>query len=86
MPQLLIANGRRSGGRHIESAVRAAAKGNSANKRGIAGLVFANIEFRPTSLRHFLASSLIAATRADGVLCCESLLHARTRVDSTLVG
>ena len=69
IPQLLSANGRRSGGRHIDSAVSAAARGNSAKSRGIAGLVFANIEFRPTSLRHFLASSsLIAAARADGVL------------------
>ena len=73
MPQLLSANGRRSGGRHIESAVSAAARGANAKRRGSAGLVFANIEFRPTSLRHFLASSsLIAAARADGVIACES--------------
>ncbi len=57
MPQLLIANGRRSGGRHLESAVSAAASGVNANKRGIAGLVFEKGEFRPTSLLHFFAAS-----------------------------
>ena len=73
MPQLRNANGRRSGGRHIESAVSAAARGANANKRGIAGLVFEKGEVRPTSLRHFLASSsLIAAAGADGVIACES--------------
>ena len=77
MPQLLSANGRRSGGRHIDSAVRAAASGANANKRGSAGLVFANIELRPTSLRHFLASSaLIAAARADGVIPESALIDA----------
>ena len=77
MPQLLSANGRRSEGRHIDSAVRAAASGANANKRGSAGLVFANIELRPTSLRHFLASSsLIAAARADGVIAESALIDA----------
>ena len=57
MPQLLIANGRRSEGRHMDSAVRAAARGANANKRGMAGLVFEKGEVKPTSLRHFLASS-----------------------------
>ena len=69
MPQLLSANGRRSDGRQAASAVSAAAKGANANKRGMAGRVFEKGELRPTSLRHFFASSsLIAAARADGVL------------------
>ena len=81
MPQLLIANGRRSGGRQTASAVSAAASGANANKRGMAGLVFEKSEVRPTSLRHFLASSsLIAAARVDGVLrLCVAAL-ARTDV------
>ena len=75
MPQLLNANGRRSGGRHIDSAVSAAPRGSNANKRGSAGLVFEKSEFRPTSLLHFLASSsLIAAARADGVILLVNLL------------
>ena len=96
MPQLLSANGRRSGGRHIESAVSAAASGANANKRGSAGLVFANIEFRPMSLLHFFASSsLIARPASTACYGCESLhLLARsrdcggtaTRVDSAPVG
>ena len=91
MPQLLSANGRRSGGRHIDSAVNDAASGANANKRGIAGLVFANIELRPTSLRHFLASSStrrIAAVAPTACYCWSetaALVHARTRFDSTLV-
>ena len=62
MPQLRNANGLRSEGRHIDRAVSAAPRGSSANKRGRAGLSFEKIEFRPTSLLHFFASSsLIAA-------------------------
>ena len=39
----------------------------------MAGLVFEKGEFRPTSRLHFFAaSSLIAASRADGVIACES--------------
>ena len=73
MPQLLNANGRRSGGRHIDRAVSAAARGASAKRRGMAGLVFEKGEVSPTSLLHFLASSsLIAAAGADGVIACES--------------
>ena len=70
MPQLRNASGRRSAGRQTASAVSAAARGNSAKRRGIAGLVFEKGELRPTSLRHFFASSStrIAAARADGVL------------------
>ena len=67
--QLLTANGRRSGGRHIDSAVNDAARGSNASILGIAGLVFEKSELRPTSLRHFFASSStrrIAAVRADG--------------------
>ena len=79
MPQLRNANGRRSGGRHIDSAVSAAPRGSNASILGIAGLVFEKGEVRPTSLRHFLASSsLIAAARADGVMLVLHLLPART--------
>ena len=83
IPQLRNANGRRSGGRHIESAVSAAPRGSSANKRGIAGLAFEKIEFRPTSLRHFLASSStrIAAVAPTACYGCEPVLHwLRTRL------
>ena len=77
MPQLLNANGRRSGGRHIDSAVNDAARGSNANKRGMAGLVLEKSELRPTSLRHFFASSsLIAAARADGVIAESALIDA----------
>ena len=75
MPQLLNANGRRSGGRHIDRAVSAAARGNSAKRRGTAGLVFANIEFSPTSLRHFLASSSTRRIAAVAPMAVIVLLH-----------
>ena len=82
MPQLLNANGRRSEGRHIESAVSAAPSGSNANKRGSAGRVFEKSELRPTSLRHFLASSstrrIAAVDRADGVMLVLHLLPARS--------
>ena len=81
MPQLLNANGRRSGGRQAASAVNDAARGSSANKRGMAGLSFEKIEFRPTSLRHFLASSStlrIAAVAPMAVIVLLHLLPAET--------
>ena len=72
--QLLTANGRRSGGRHIDSAVNDAARGSTARSRAY-GLVFEKGESRPTSLLHFFASSsLIAAARADGVILLVNLL------------
>ena len=95
MPQLLIANGRRSEGRQAASAASAVASGMNANKRGSAGLVFEKSELRPTSLLHFLASSsLIAAARAPMAFCCCESLHllrvdaiagGHPRVDSALV-
>ena len=74
----------------MDSAVNDAARGSNANKRGMAGLVFEKGEVRPTSLRHFLASSSTRIAAAAPTACygCESLLHllhARTRVDSALV-
>ena len=75
MPQLLNANGRRSGGRQAASAVNDAARGSNANKRGMAGRVFEKGEFRPTSLRHFLASSSTLRIAAGAPMAVIVLLH-----------
>ena len=81
MPQLLSANGRRSGGRQIDRAVSAAASGSNASILGSAGRVFEKGEVRPTSLLHFLASSstrLIAAVAPMAVIVLLHSLPART--------
>ena len=56
MPQLLSANGRRSGGRHIDERGKRGERRQRQETR-YAGLVFEKSEVRPTSRRHFLASS-----------------------------
>ena len=75
MPQLLIASGRRSGGRHIDSAVSAAPRGSNASILGIAGRVFEKSEVSPTSLLHFLASSSTLRIAAVAPMAVIMLLH-----------
>ena len=59
----------------MDSAVNDAAKGANANKRGSAGRVFEKGEFRPTSLRHFLASSSTRRIAAVAPTAVIELLH-----------
>ena len=64
----------------MDSAVSAAASGANAKRRGSAGLVFEKSEVRPTSLRHFFASSStrrIAAVAPMAVIVLLHLLPAR---------